>query len=60
MILSTECFTANITRIGAFVCVCAFVNEKVVGFGEMTITVFANELFLWTRAESSGGFDGRM
>lgn len=57
MILSAECLPANVTRVGTFICMSAFMYEEVVGFGEVTVAVFADELFLWTGAESSGGFD---
>lgn len=60
MILTTERFPANVAGIRTFIRVCAFMDKQVVGFGKVTIAVFADELFLWARAESSGGFDVRV
>lgn len=48
MILTTECLIADVTLEWPLIGVSSFVNEEIVGFGEMTITVWADELFLWT------------
>lgn len=50
MVLATERLAADVTRIGSFVCVSALVDEEVVGFGEMALAIFADELFLWSTA----------
>lgn len=54
MVLAPECFTANITRIGSFIGVSAFVDQQIVGFGKVSLAIFADKLFLWSGAGSSG------
>jgi len=55
MVLPTEGFAANVTRIGPLVGVRALVDKQIVGFCELTIAILANELLLWTRS-GTGGF----
>lgn len=50
MVLATERFAAYVARIGTLVGVRAFVDEEIVGLGEMSLTVFADELLLGTTA----------
>lgn len=45
MILTTEGFSANIAGIRSLIGVGPFVNEQIVGFGELSIAKFADELF---------------
>ena len=49
MILSSESFATNVTRIWSLIRVCSLVDQKVVGLGELSVTIFTNELFLWPR-----------
>lgn len=56
MILATESFAANVTAVGTLIGVSSLVNQKIVGFGELTIAILADELFLWTSSSSAGDF----
>jgi hypothetical protein len=56
MVLPTEGFSANVTAVGALVGVGSLVDEEVVGFGELPIAVFADELFLWTCSSRASHF----
>lgn len=44
MILSTESLATDVTTEGSLVSVCSFVNEQIVGLGELTLTEAADEL----------------
>ena len=46
VVLPAESFTANVTRVGSFISVGAFVNQQIVRLGKLSVTEFANELFL--------------
>jgi hypothetical protein len=52
MILPSESLSADITRVWPFICVGPLVDEEVVGFGEVTLAVFTDELLLWSAAPS--------
>lgn len=54
MILSTERFAADIAREWPFVGVRALVNLQIVTFGELSLAIFADELFLWSGAVGAG------
>lgn len=54
MVLSSESFATNITRVGPFVRVCSFVNKQVVRFGKLSVAIFANKLFLRSRRSARG------
>lgn len=56
VILATEGLAANITAVGALVGVSPLVDQQVVGLGELTVAVFADELLLRTRSRRSGDF----
>jgi hypothetical protein len=56
MVLTTESFSANVTAIRTLIRMRSLVNEKIVGFGELTIAVFADELFLWTCSSRASHF----
>lgn len=56
MILSTKGLSTNVTRVGTLVSVRSLVNQQVVGFGKLTIAIFADKLFLWTSSCGSGDF----
>lgn len=43
VVLSPECFVANITSVGSLIGVSSFMYQKVVGFGELALTEAANE-----------------
>lgn len=58
VILTTEGFAADVTRIRALVRVRSLVDQKVVGFGELSVAVLADELFLWARSSRSGDLQG--
>jgi len=49
MILSSESFATNVTRIRSLIRVCPLVDQEVVRLGELTVAIFTNELFLWPR-----------
>jgi hypothetical protein len=53
MILSSESFVTNVTSVGSLICMSPLVNQEIVWFSEMSITVFANELFLGSRGSPS-------
>jgi len=46
MILTSEGFATDITRIGTFVSVSSLVYQQVVRFCKLTVAEFANKLFL--------------
>ena len=46
MVLSSEGFTTDVTRIGSFISVSSLVDQQVVGFSEMTTTKPTDVLFL--------------
>ena len=46
VVLPPECFAANIAWVGSFICVSAFMDEKIVRFRKLSVAKFANELFL--------------
>lgn len=46
MILPSEGFVANVTRVRPFIGVGSFMNQKVIGLGEVSATEFADEFFL--------------
>lgn len=50
MVLATESFAANVAGVGTLIGVGALMDEQIVGFGKVTIAVFANELLLWSGA----------
>jgi hypothetical protein len=56
MVLTSKGLSADVTRIGTLVGVRSLVNEQIVGFGELTIAIFADELFLWTCSCRAGDF----
>ena len=65
MILPSECFSANITVEWALIRMSPFVDQKVVGLGELTLAVLADETFLWPRRstwsmEETGIIGGRI
>jgi hypothetical protein len=44
MVLASKAFTADVTLVGSFVCVCPFVNQQVVRLGEVSTAEFTDEL----------------
>lgn len=56
MILSTECFAADITRVGTLIGVRTLVYQQIVRLGELSIAIFADELLLWTCSSGAGDF----
>ena len=52
VILPSECFSANITVEGALIRMSPFMDQKVIGLGELTLAVLADETFLWPRGSS--------
>ena len=46
MILSSECFTTDITRVRPLISVSSLVNEEIVTLGELSVAILADELFL--------------
>jgi len=56
MILPPKSFPANVTGIGPLIRVRSLMDKQIVTFGEMAMTVFANELLLWSRR--AAGFCG--
>ena len=65
MILPSECFSANITVEWALIRMSPFVDQKVIGLGELTLAVLADETFLWPRRsawsmEETGIIGGRI
>lgn len=56
MILSTESLAANVTAIWTLIGVRPLVNQQVVGFGELSVAVFAYKLLLRSRSGRSGDF----
>lgn len=43
VVLSPECLVANITSVGSLIGVSSFMNQKIVGFGELALAEAANE-----------------
>lgn len=58
MILPSEGFPTYVARVRSFIGMSALMNQKVVRFGKMSMAVFADELFLWTRTTMTRGFHG--
>lgn len=56
MILATEGFAANVATVGTLIGVRSLVDEKIVRFGELSVAILADELFLWTRSCRAGDF----
>lgn len=56
MILATEGFAANVTAVRTLVSVRSFMDQKIVGFGELAIAILADELFLWARSSRASDF----
>ena len=54
MVLATEGLAADVAGIGPFVGVGAFVDEEIVGLGELAIAVLADELLLRPRIGVGG------
>lgn len=50
VILTTEGLATDVATVWPLIGVSSLVNQKIVGFGEMTIAVFADELLLWSRS----------
>lgn len=50
MILPSESFATNITRVRPFVSVGPLVYQQIVTFSKLSIAKFADELFFWARA----------
>ena len=48
MILPSESFTTDVTRIWSLIGMGSLVYEKVVGLGELSVTIFADESLLWS------------
>lgn len=46
VILSSEGLVANVTRVGPFIGVGSFMDQKVVGLGEVPATEFTHKLLL--------------
>lgn len=46
VILSSEGLVANVACIGPFICVSSFMDQKVVGLGEVPATEFTHKLLL--------------
>jgi hypothetical protein len=56
MILTTECFSTNVTRVRTLIGMRSLVNQKIVRLCELTITIFADELLLWSSASRTSNF----
>lgn len=53
VILPAESFPADVARVGPLVRMSPFVDEEIVGLGELTVAVLADELFLGSSAGHS-------
>jgi hypothetical protein len=47
MVLSSEGFPADVARVRPFIRVSPLVDQQIVAFGELSVAVLADELFLW-------------
>lgn len=54
MVLSSEGFVADITRVGPLVGVGALVDEQIVRLRELAVAELADELFLGARGSAGG------
>lgn len=46
MILTSECLVADITFVRSLICVGSFVDEQIVGFGELSFAEATNEFYI--------------
>lgn len=53
VILASEGLAADITRVRSLVCVCPFMNEQVVGLGELSVAKFTFEFLLGSVVDPS-------
>jgi hypothetical protein len=60
MILPAKRFSTNITRVWPFVGMCSFMYQQIVRFGKLSVTVFADELLLWSSASHASYFHRSM
>jgi hypothetical protein len=51
VVLPSESLTADVARIRSLVRMRSFVDKQVVRLGELPLTVFTDELFLWSVKE---------